>query len=271
MPELPEVETTCRGIAPHITQQIVTNVIIREHRLRWPVPRTLRHTLKNNKVTTVSRRGKYILVHFEQGTLILHLGMSGRLHIVDAKTPAIKHDHVDIVFNNGQCLRLHDPRRFGSIHWTNDTPDKHKLLSRLGIEPLDKTFNGDYLWQKSRKRKIAVKQFIMDSHIVVGVGNIYASESLFIAGIHPQRSAGNISQARYAKLSNAIKKVLAAAIKQGGTTLRDFTRADGKPGYFRQKLNVYDRQGEPCVHCGKPVKQIVQGQRASYYCAHCQR
>jgi len=271
MPELPEVETTCRGITPHILQQAVVKVIIRDHRLRWPVPRTLNNTLENCIVHKVTRRAKYIFIHFDHGTLILHLGMSGRLHVIDKDTPVLKHDHVDIVFNNGQCLRFHDPRRFGSIHWTKTDPALHKLIKNLGVEPLSDAFTGEYLWQQSRKRKISVKQFIMDSHIVVGVGNIYASESLFLTGIHPTRAAGNISQQRYVLLVSAIKKVLTAAIKQGGTTLRDFTQSDGQPGYFKQKLNVYGRADERCNQCGASIKQIVQGQRATYYCGKCQR
>ena len=271
MPELPEVETTCRGIAPHITGKKINNVIIRERRLRWPVPKGLAAKLENKKVRSVTRRGKYILIHVNDGYLILHLGMSGRLHVIDSRTPVIKHDHVDIVFANGKCLRFHDPRRFGSIHWTGSEPTQHKLLNKLGVEPLDNGLTAGYLYEKSRKRKAAIKQIIMDSHIVVGVGNIYASESLFLAGINPKRAAGKISHARYEKLVAAIKQVLSAAIKQGGTTLRDFTQADGKPGYFKQKLNVYGREGEACVVCGNPIKQFTQGQRATYYCSQCKR
>lgn len=271
MPELPEVETTCRGIAPHIQGQAVEGVTVRNSKLRWPVPRGLNKTLSGQSLITVGRRGKYLLLNFPQGTLIMHLGMSGSLQIVTSDTPVRKHDHVDIAFTNGNILRLHDPRRFGSIHWTTAEPLQHDLLSQLGPEPLDTAFNADDLWQHARKRKVAIKQFIMDSHVVVGVGNIYASESLFRAGIHPKRAAGKVSRERYEALVKAIKTVIRAAIKQGGTTLRDFTGGDGKPGYFKQKLNVYGRQGEPCNNCGKPVSHCVMGQRATYYCTQCQK
>jgi len=271
MPELPEVETTCRGIAPHIEHHDVTKVIVRNGKLRWPVPKALNKILTGHTLQAVERRAKYLLLTFPRGTLIMHLGMSGSLQIVPADTPPRKHDHVDIIFDNDNCLRLHDPRRFGSIHWTKDAPLEHALLRELGPEPLDKAFNADYLWQLSRKRKVAIKQFIMDSHIVVGVGNIYASESLFRAGIHPRRAAGKVSRERYEALVKAIKAVIRAAIRQGGTTLRDFTGGDGKPGYFKQKLNVYGRKDEPCNTCGKPVSHCVMGQRATYYCTQCQK
>jgi len=270
MPELPEVETTRRGIAPHIEHHNVSSVTVRNRKLRWPVPKGLNKTLAGHSLQGVDRRGKYLLLNFAHGTLIMHLGMSGSLQIVTADTPLRKHDHVDIAFDNGNILRLHDPRRFGSIHWTTNDVLEHDLLCKLGPEPLDKTFNADLLWQQSRKRKVAIKQFIMDSHIVVGVGNIYASESLFKAGIHPRRAAGKVSHERYEALVNAIKNVIRAAIKQGGTTLRDFTGSDGKPGYFKQQLNVYGRKGEPCTRCGKPVTHCVMGQRATYYCTQCQ-
>ncbi len=271
MPELPEVETTCRGIAPHIVNQTITKVIVRDRRLRWPVPRNINATLSNHIVTSVTRRAKYILVNFSAGTLIIHLGMSGRLHFIKSDTPVVKHDHVDIVMNNGYCLRYHDPRRFGSIHWTTSNPEQHKLLSVLGIEPLGDNLTAEYLSAHARKRKVSIKQFIMDSHIIVGVGNIYASESLFLAGINPKIAAGKISTARFQKLATAIQQVLTAAINQGGTTLRDFTQSDGKPGYFKQQLNVYGRADLPCTRCGSSIKQIVQGQRATYYCSSCQK
>lgn len=271
MPELPEVETTRRGIAPHITGHSVSNVIVRDARLRWPVPRQLGRQLRGQVINAVERRAKYLLLRTDNGTLILHLGMSGSLRVVPADMPAEKHDHVDIVFDTGRCLRLRDPRRFGSIFWTRTDPLQHERLVGLGPEPLAATLNADYLFARSRGRKLAIKQFIMDSHVVVGVGNIYASESLFRAGIHPQAVAGKLGKPRYAKLEAAIKTVIAAAIKAGGTTLRDFTNSDGKPGYFSQQLNVYGRKGEPCPQCGAPIRHVVLGQRATYFCGKCQK
>lgn len=270
MPELPEVETTCRGIAPHITGRTVNDVIVRNHQLRWPVPRGLRQKLSGHKIRSVTRRAKYLLLTFEHGTLILHLGMSGSLRIIDASIAAGKHDHVDIVLDNKRVLRLTDPRRFGAVLWTRNDPEQHELIAHLGPEPLSDNFNADYLFQRSRGRKSSIKQFIMDGKIVVGVGNIYASESLFLAGINPKRQAGKVSHERMTKLVDAIKQVLAAAIKQGGTTLRDFVGGDGKPGYFAQQLNVYGREGEPCRICGTTIKQFVQGQRSTYQCTKCQ-
>ncbi len=271
MPELPEVETTCRGIAPHIKGKKVSDVIVRHHQLRWPIPRGLKKGLLGHKINSVSRRAKYLLLGFDHGTLILHLGMSGSLRIIPANSPAEKHDHLDIAFAHSKTLRLTDPRRFGAVLWTKEPPEEHALLAHLGPEPLSEAFTSDYLYQQSRKRKSSIKQFIMDGKIVVGVGNIYASESLFLAGISPKRIANKVSKARYEKLTAAIKQVLAAAIEQGGTTLRDFVGGDGKPGYFAQQLNVYGREGEPCRVCGNEIKQIVQGQRSSYYCPGCQR
>lgn len=270
MPELPEVETTRRGIEPHVLNNIVSDVIIRHKQLRWPVPAALKSGLQQQRIEQVSRRGKYLLLHCANGTAIIHLGMSGSLRIVEAGTPVRKHDHVDILFGNGKILRLHDPRRFGAMLWTRQDPQQHELLKALGPEPLDDNFSADYLYQLSRKRKVAIKALIMNSHVVVGVGNIYANEALFLAGISPRRRADKISQPRYEKLVMAIKQVLAAAIKQGGTTLRDFVREDGNPGYFQQTLNVYGKTGEPCPHCGQPIKQLRQQQRSSFYCSHCQ-
>jgi len=271
MPELPEVETTRVGISPHIQGQIVDSVIIRNSKLRWPVPNSIKKTLPSEKLLSVTRRGKYLLLEFSSGHLLMHLGMSGSLQVVEKDTALRKHDHFDLIFNNGKCLRLHDPRRFGSVLWTSNDPLTHKLLKDLGPEPLDKEFNAKYLWQRSRKRKVSIKQFIMDSHNVVGVGNIYASESLFRAGIHPRRAAGKVSLESYTLLVKSIKSVIKAAIKQGGTTLKDFTGGDGKPGYFKQRLNVYGRKGEPCRKCKKPISHCVMGQRATYYCTFCQK
>lgn len=270
MPELPEVETTRRGIAPHIEGRIASDVIVRHHQLRWPVPRGLKGILIGHKVNSVTRRAKYLLLAFDHGTLILHLGMSGSLRIIDSVLPADRHDHLDIVFEHGQALRLTDPRRFGCVLWTRDAPQQHELIANLGPEPLSDAFSRDYLFRRSRGRKVAIKQFIMDGKAVVGVGNIYASESLFLAGINPKRIAGKISRERYEKLTDAIKQVLAAAIEQGGTTLRDFVGGDGKPGYFAQQLNVYGREGEPCRVCGTTIRQIVMGQRSTFYCPNCQ-
>jgi len=271
MPELPEVETTRRGIEPHVQGQTVRDVIVRQPQLRWPVPKALARKLVAQKIDAVERRGKYLLMRTQAGTAILHLGMSGSLRIVDARVPPETHDHLDIVFTNGQALRLRDPRRFGAALWTETDPLAHKLLEPLGPEPLSDAFDTDYLYAKSRGRKGSIKEFIMNSHVVVGVGNIYASESLFRAGINPKRAAGRVSRARYEALVKAIKDVLVEAIKQGGTTLRDFVREDGQPGYFRIRLKVYDRAGEPCPVCGTPIKQLVQGQRSTYYCPVCQR
>lgn len=269
MPELPEVETTCRGISPHLLNRKITDVIIRQHKLRWPVPKSLPAKLNGHVIKTIQRRAKYLLLETDTGTLILHLGMSGSLRVIDASIPAGAHDHVDLVFGT-KCLRFRDPRRFGTLLWTERNSHQHKLLKHLGPEPLGDEFNTDYLYQASRNRKVAVKNFIMNSHIVVGVGNIYASESLFMAGIHPRRKAGNISRNRYDKLVKSIKTVLEQAIAKGGTTLKDFSDEQGKPGYFAQQLQVYNRKGEACYRCDAPIQQITIGQRSTYYCPHCQ-
>ncbi len=271
MPELPEVETTRLGIAPHILGQVIEDVIVRNKNLRWPITATLKKDLLNNKFQRIDRRGKYLLCYTDHGCMITHLGMSGSLRIVDKKIKPEKHDHLDILFATGNILRFHDPRRFGSILWTRKDPLQHKLIKDLGPEPLSDDFNGQWLYKKSRKRTQAIKNFIMDSHNVVGVGNIYASESLFLAGINPKRKAGNISLERYERLTKAIKKILKQAIKQGGTTLRDFVNGEGKPGYFQQQLNVYGRKGQPCKQCKSTIKEIKLGQRSSFYCACCQR
>lgn len=271
MPELPEVETTCRGIAPHILRQTVVDIVIRQKQLRWPITPGLKKGLINQAIHNISRRGKYILLQATTGTAIFHLGMSGSLRIVDKSTTVRKHDHVDIIFSNGNILRLHDPRRFGALLWTAADPLQHELLSELGPEPLTEDFSAAYLHHLSRRRKTSIKTFIMNSHVVVGVGNIYASEALFLAGIHPSRRADKISLPRYEKLVTAIKTVLAASIKQGGTTLRDFVNENGQPGYFQQTLNVYGRAGEACRQCGKPVSQTRTLQRSTFYCSHCQK
>ncbi len=270
MPELPEVETSRRGISPHIVGSRISRVVIRERRLRWPVSRAVDRNLPGQTITSVGRRGKYLLINTESGAAILHLGMSGSLCIVDTGTPAGIHDHVDVEFDTGLVLRLRDPRRFGSLHWSR-RPLSHRLLRDLGPEPLDDAFDGDYLWRKSRGRTVSVKQFLMNAQIVVGVGNIYASESLFLAGINPRRAAGRIAKHRYDACADAIKTVLGKAIKAGGTTLRDFYGGDGEAGYFQQQLEAYGREHEPCRRCNTPITAIVQGQRATYYCKRCQK
>ena len=272
MPELPEVETSRRGIEPHILNRKIKDVIIRQHKLRWPIPKSLAAKITSHKLTQVARRGKYLLLDFDQaGTVIIHLGMSGSLRICTPSTPAEKHDHIDFIFSNRKVLRLTDPRKFGCVLWTKHLVEQHKLLSKLGPEPLSDEFDTEYLYSQSRKRSCSIKSFIMNSHIVVGVGNIYASESLFMAGINPNRKAGSISKARCEKLVAAIKEILNAAIKQGGTTLRDFTRENGQPGYFAQQLQVYGRAKEACPECGKSIKQISQQNRSTFYCTNCQK
>lgn len=269
MPELPEVETTRNGIAPHVKGQYVTSIIIRQPKLRWLIPDTLQEVI-GQPINTVTRRAKYLLLQTNTGCIIIHLGMSGSLRLIEATLPAAKHDHIDIILATGKALRLHDPRRFGAVLWTKEDPLQHRLLSKLGPEPLSDDFDASVLYTRSRTRRVSVKQFIMNAHIVVGVGNIYASESLFMAGISPKRAAGNLSLARYEKLVEAIKIILTRAIQQGGTTLRDFVQAEGKPGYFQQQLTVYGREGEACSRCHAFIKKITQGQRSSFYCADCQ-
>lgn len=270
MPELPEVETTRRGIAPHATGEVIEAVIIREPRLRWPVAADLPGKLTGQRIHSIGRRAKYLLFETTGGSALVHLGMSGSLRVVDSDTAIKKHDHFDFVLANGKALRFHDPRRFGSLLWADDVA-RHPLLKELGPEPLDGDFDGEHLYRRSRGRRVAVKAFVMNSQIVVGVGNIYASEALFRAGIHPRRAAGRIAAPRYERLADEIKTVLGDAIRMGGTTLRDFYGSDGSPGYFSQKLNVYDRKSEPCRQCAAPIRRVVIGQRATYYCGVCQR
>jgi formamidopyrimidine-DNA glycosylase len=270
MPELPEVETTLRGILPTLLHSTIDRVIVRNRSLRWPVPAGLEARLAGQTVKNLERRGKYLLIGTPAGTAMLHLGMSGSLRVLDPGIPPEKHDHVDIALTSKKVIRFNDPRRFGSLLWAGEQPFKHPLLAALGPEPLSDDFSGKTLYEAGRHRQVAIKQLIMNSNIVVGVGNIYASESLFRAGINPARKAGRLSRARYDRLATEIKRVLSEAIKMGGTTLRDFHNAEGKPGYFRIKLQVYDRAGEPCNGCGEPIRHKVQGQRATYYCSHCQ-
>ncbi|UYG08159.1 bifunctional DNA-formamidopyrimidine glycosylase/DNA-(apurinic or apyrimidinic site) lyase [Halomonas sp. M4R1S46] len=276
MPELPEVETTRRGIAPHVEGREIVEVIVRQPRLRLPVPDDLAERLVGARIGGLSRRAKYLLVPVQAGgaaaaSLLWHLGMSGSLRIARLGELPKKHDHVDLVLDDGAILRYHDPRRFGFVDWLQGDPARDPRLARLGPEPLSEAFDGDRLHALSRGRRLAVKPFLMDNAVVVGVGNIYAAEALFLAGIDPRRAAGRISLARYRRLAAAVREVLAAAITQGGTTLRDFVGGTGEPGYFAQRLNVYGRDGEPCRRCGAELHLVTLGQRASVFCAECQR
>lgn len=271
MPELPEVETTRAGIAPHVVGLQIKHVRVRQPKLRWPVPVELRDAIEGRRIESLSRRAKYLLFQVSGGTLLVHLGMSGSLRIVEAGRPAGVHDHIDIEFVDGRLLRYTDPRRFGAFLWVQGDPLQHPLLNKLGPEPLEESFSAQYLHEQSSQRKLPVKSFIMDSHVVVGVGNIYANEALFRAGIHPKRAAGRIALPRYECLVKAIKNTLAEAIASGGTTLKDFVGGDGKPGYFKQELKVYGRAGESCIQCGHVLKEIRLGQRSTVFCAACQR
>ena len=269
MPELPEVETTLRGIAPALRNERVEDVVVRDARLRWPV--AVPASVPGQRITGIRRRAKYLLLHLETGALILHLGMSGRLRVVPGDTPAGKHDHIDIAVGGGRVLRLTDPRRFGSLHWQPNPPEAHWLLRNLGVEPLTDAFHGQYLFEASKQRRTAVKAFIMDAGVVVGIGNIYANEALFHAKVRPRRAAGRVSRAGYDAIAAAAKAILAAAIERGGTTLRDYVGSDGAPGYFANELCVYGRSGQPCLVCGAPLKGIRVGQRSTVYCPSCQR
>ena len=271
MPELPEVETTRRGIAPLITGKNIAELVLRTEKLRWPLDQNLCLLLPGQTILSVERRAKYLLLRTEKGTLILHLGMSGSLRIVPAETTENKHDHVDLIFADSSCLRFTDPRKFGALLWTEGNPLLHPLLVHLGPEPLADELTGDYLYQASRNRKIAIKAFVMDQKQVVGVGNIYASEALFGAGIDPRLPAGKIGRQRYKRLVDEIKQVLQQAISAGGTTISDFKQSDGKPGYFKQELRVYGCEHEPCRVCGQLIKAIRLGQRSTFFCAKCQR
>ena len=270
MPELPEVETTRRGLASALEGAHIESIVVRNRQLRWPVPASLEQNLADQQITGFNRRAKYLLLETTAGTALIHLGMSGSMRIVSPDAPPEKHDHFDIVTDRGDAIRFNDPRRFGSLLWGGDDPESHPLLANLGPEPLGSEFTGEYLYSSARGRRVAIKQHIMNSHCVVGVGNIYANEALFYAGISPLRAAGRIALPRMKKLVDAIRAVLSKSIKKGGTTLRDYRGGDGKPGYFRQQLAVYERAGEPCKQCGAEIKRRVQGQRASYYCVRCQ-
>jgi formamidopyrimidine-DNA glycosylase len=285
MPELPEVETTRRGLLPHVAGRRIEHVLLRRPDLRWPIPREVEELLPDQRIEGIRRRAKYLLLDTQAGSALLHLGMSGSLRVLPGDTPVRAHDHVDIALDSGRVLRFNDPRRFGCLLW-QAPGETHALLAGLGPEPLSDdvdgaafdgavfdgaVFDGDYLFARSRGRSAPVKTFLMDQSVVVGVGNIYAAEALFLAGISPLREAGKVSRARYAALADAVKAILAHAIARGGTTLRDFISPDGAPGYFEQELLAYGRGGEPCPRCGRVLKHALIGQRASVWCGHCQR
>ncbi|MBA3756093.1 MAG: bifunctional DNA-formamidopyrimidine glycosylase/DNA-(apurinic or apyrimidinic site) lyase [Nitrosomonas sp.] len=275
MPELPEVETTRRGIAPHLVGQAIANVIVRNPRLRWPIPNDLSEILTGLTIQTVTRRAKYLLLDCSVGTLILHLGMSGSLRILPVKmTHSVaspeKHDHFDLILNDRTILRLRDPRRFGAVLWHRGDILQHPLLMNLGPEPLTSDFNARQLFKKTRESRVSIKQTLMNSHVVVGIGNIYANEALFLAGINPKIAAGKIGIMRYERLVQAVKRILQQSIEAGGSSLRDFVNSDGRPGYFQQQYWVYGRAGERCKQCDSEIKQIKQSQRSSFYCSNCQ-
>lgn len=269
MPELPEVETALKGVSPYLKEFMIEKIVVRQPKLRWQVSDEL-NTITNVKVLDLSRRAKYLIIHTEKGDIVGHLGMSGSVRIVSHDSPINKHDHLDIVMNNSKLLRYNDPRRFGAWLWTDDLAN-FPLFQKLGPEPLSVEFNGDYLFEKSRKKITALKSFLMDNGIVVGVGNIYANECLFLCGLHPTMSAQNLTQAQCTQVVSTIKQVLMTAIQQGGTTLKDFLQPDGRPGYFAQELLVYGKKGEPCPKCGHNIETLVIGQRNSFYCPNCQK
>jgi formamidopyrimidine-DNA glycosylase len=271
MPELPEVETTRRGIEPHAVGRRIVELRLYERRLRWRVQDDLPDLVAGQRILHAKRRAKYLLLELESGTLLLHLGMSGSLRVLPADMPRVPHDHFDLVLDSGNTLRFNDPRRFGSLHYTSGDPNEHPLLAKLAPEPLAAEFNADYLWRITRRRRVAIKQLLMNSTLVVGVGNIYASEALFKAKVRPKRQARSLTRVEVTRLVRSVKSVLAMAIRVGGTTLRDYVGADGQPGYFRQKLFVYERDTQPCRTCNTPVRQLTQGQRSTYYCPTCQK
>ena len=271
MPELPEVVVTLRGVLPHIEGKRVTDVVVRNSRLRWPVPEGLPTLLQDKRLLSGHQRAKYMLFQFDHGHLMIHLGMSGNLRVVEVGAPPAKHDHVDIVFDEKLVLRFTDPRRFGSVLWLEGDPAEHNLLKNLGPEPFEDCINGLYFYDLSRGKTTSVKQFLMDNQIVVGVGNIYANESLFLCGIRPKKAAGRVSKKHYELLADNIKIVLGRAIEQGGTTLKDFVGNEGKPGYFKQELYVYGRGGQSCLNCQDKLKEIRLGQRSTVYCLTCQK
>ena len=271
MPELPEVETTRRGLLPHLVGRHIRGVVVRNANLRWPVPADLQRRLRGEQILGIRRRGKYLLFDCRKGHLLVHLGMSGRLTLVPRDAPARKHDHVDIELEGPQTLRLTDPRRFGAMLWLDDPAERHALLKDLGMEPLEAQFSGAALQREAKGRSVAVKNFLMNGGIVTGVGNIYASEALFHAGIHPGRSAGRISAARWDRLAHSVRTTLESALESGGSTLRDFASAQGRPGYYQHRHAVYGREGKPCRVCKTPIRALRQGQRSTFYCPRCQR
>lgn len=268
MPELPEVETTRRGLDPHIAGRRIAAFTVHEPRLRWRVPEDLAATLAGQLITGTGRRAKYLLIKLESGTLLVHLGMSGTLRIMPADTPRVAHDHYDLLLDSGNALRFNDPRRFGSLHYTSGDPRQHPLLARLAPEPFEPAFSGEYMWNITRRRRASIKQVLMNSRLVVGVGNIYAAEALFRARIRPRRQAQSLSRQEAARLAKEVRAVLLLAIKVGGTTLRDYVGANGEPGYFRQRLFVYERK--ECRLCGSAIRRLTQQGRSSYYCPACQ-
>ncbi|MCH9645303.1 MAG: bifunctional DNA-formamidopyrimidine glycosylase/DNA-(apurinic or apyrimidinic site) lyase [Proteobacteria bacterium] len=268
MPELPEVETTKNGLLPLLKHQIVARAVRHRDNLRWEIPKLLETLLANQTMLDINRRGKYLLMRFEVGTLIIHLGMSGSIKVVDSSAALLKHDHFELIFEHGKSMRLNDPRRFGAVLFSED--GSHPLLDTLGVKPLEDEFDEAYLYNKSRNKVQNIKTFIMNSKVVVGVGNIYACESLFASGIDPTSQAGSVSKKRYALLTQHIKNILKKAIKAGGTTLQDFSQVDGTPGYFTQTLSVYGREGEKCNHCSGKISRLIQNQRSTFYCKNCQ-
>ena len=270
MPELPEVETTRAGLAPHLLGRLVVATTLRRPDLRWPIAPEISEVLPGQRIDAVRRRAKYLLIDTPAGSALLHLGMSGSLRVLPGETAVRDHDHVDLVLDSTRVLRFNDPRRFGCLLW-QPHGEIHPLLAALGPEPLSDAFDGDYLFALSRGRTAPVKSFLMDQKVVVGVGNIYVAEALFAAGISPLRAAGKVSRERYGQLAEAVKTILAHAITRGGTTLRDFISPDGAPGYFELELSAYGRGGEPCPRCGRALKQALVGQRATVWCGHCQR
>ena len=270
MPELPEVETIMCGLRQSFEGEVIQDVVVRHQQLRWPIPKDLKICLVKKQISTLERRGKYILMRFDTGTLIIHFGMSGSLRIVNKTTPLKAHDHVDIIFSDDRIARYNDPRRFGAILWTQEDPLKHSLIKSLGVEPFQSDFTALYLRKKATGRRVAIKPFIMDSHVVVGVGNIYAAEALFLARIHPTTPSGLLTSEQWSRLVESIQLVLKSAIVKGGTTLKDFVNSEGKPGYFSQELKVYGRVGRPCVICENPLQGLTLGQRNTVFCGHCQ-
>jgi formamidopyrimidine-DNA glycosylase len=271
VPELPEVETTRRGIEPHLKDRTIRAVHVHDARLRWPVDPKLARLLRGQRVAAVERRAKYLLIRLGRGTLIMHLGMSGSLRVLPQRTARLPHDHLDLWLDSGQALRFNDPRRFGCCLYTSDDPLRHPLLAKLAPEPLHREFDAAYLYRVTRRRRVAIKPLLLNGQLITGVGNIYASEALFRARIRPRRAARSLDLKACTRLAAAIRRVLAAAIRAGGTTLRDYVNAEGMPGDFGVKLYVYERAGLPCRRCRTPIRQITQGQRSTYYCPECQQ